>query len=47
MLADGPTVAAVMDDVTLRRRRQVWWQASTVGVEWVDEARRPHSWTGR
>ena len=22
------------------RRRQVWWQASTVGVEWIDEARR-------
>ena len=34
MLADGPTVAAVMDDVTLADD-VIWWQASTVGVEWV------------
>ncbi|MBE2320481.1 NAD(P)-dependent oxidoreductase [Solirubrobacter sp. CPCC 204708] len=33
MLADGPTVAAVMDDVTLPDG-VVWWQASTIGVEW-------------
>ena len=30
----------VMDGVTLADD-QVWWQASTVGVEWIDEARRP------
>jgi len=35
MLADGPTVASVMDGVTLPDGA-VWWQASTVGVEWVD-----------
>lgn len=34
MLADGPTVAAVMDGVTLPEGA-VWWQASTVGVEWA------------
>ena len=33
MLSDGPTVAAVMDDVRLADD-VVWWQASTVGVEW-------------
>ena len=33
MLADGPTVAAVMDDVRLGED-VVWWQASTVGVDW-------------
>jgi 3-hydroxyisobutyrate dehydrogenase len=33
MLADGPTVASVMDDVRLGDD-VVWWQASTVGVEW-------------
>jgi 3-hydroxyisobutyrate dehydrogenase len=33
MLADGPTVAAVMGDVRLGDD-VVWWQASTVGVEW-------------
>jgi 3-hydroxyisobutyrate dehydrogenase len=35
MLSDGPTVAAVMDDVTLADD-VVWWQASTVGVEWPE-----------
>src|SRR4051812_43614372 len=34
MLADGPTVARVMEGVTLGDD-QVWWQASTVGVEWI------------
>jgi 3-hydroxyisobutyrate dehydrogenase len=34
MLSDGPTVAAVMDGITLRDD-QVWWQASTVGVDWI------------
>ncbi len=34
MLADGPTVASVMDDVRLSDD-VVWWQASTVGVDWV------------
>jgi 3-hydroxyisobutyrate dehydrogenase len=36
MLADGPTVARVMDGVTLRED-QIWWQASTVGLEWVQQ----------
>jgi 3-hydroxyisobutyrate dehydrogenase len=35
MLADGPTVAAVMKDVTLRHD-QIWWQASTIGLEWIE-----------
>lgn len=35
MLADGPTVERVMDGVTLRGD-QLWWQASTIGLEWVD-----------
>jgi 3-hydroxyisobutyrate dehydrogenase len=35
MLADGPAVAAVMDGVSLRDD-QVWWQASTIGIEWVE-----------
>jgi len=34
MLSDGPTVQAVMDGVTLGED-QVWWQASTIGLEWV------------
>jgi 3-hydroxyisobutyrate dehydrogenase len=34
MLADGPTVAAVLDGVTLPDGA-LWWQASTVGVEWA------------
>ncbi len=34
MLADGPAVAAAMDGVTLTAE-QVWWQCSTVGVEWI------------
>ena len=36
MLADGPTVASVMEDVTLSDD-QIWWQASTVGVEWISK----------
>jgi 3-hydroxyisobutyrate dehydrogenase len=35
MLADGPAVQAVLEDVELTGD-QVWWQASTVGVEWCD-----------
>ena len=34
MLADGPTVASVMDGVKLTD--QIWWQASTVGLEWIE-----------
>ena len=34
MLSDGPTTAAVMEGVTLRDE-QLWWQAGTVGVEWI------------
>jgi len=34
MLADGPAVAAAMEGVTLTAG-QVWWQCSTVGVEWI------------
>jgi 3-hydroxyisobutyrate dehydrogenase len=34
MLADGPTVARVMEGVTLGDG-QIWWQASTVGLEWA------------
>ena len=34
MLSDGPTVAAVMEGVELRDD-QVWWQASTVGIDWI------------
>jgi 3-hydroxyisobutyrate dehydrogenase len=33
MLSDGPTVAAVMEGVEVTG---VWWQASTVGVEWIE-----------
>jgi len=36
MLADGPTVAQVMEGVKLSDD-QVWWQASTVGLEWLDK----------
>ncbi len=35
MLADGPTVDAVMEGVELTAE-QVWWQCSTVGVEWIE-----------
>jgi 3-hydroxyisobutyrate dehydrogenase len=35
MLADGPTVASVMDGVKLGDQ-VIWWQASTVGVEWIE-----------
>jgi 3-hydroxyisobutyrate dehydrogenase len=35
MLADGPAVAKVMEGVTLADE-QIWWQASTVGVEWIE-----------
>jgi 3-hydroxyisobutyrate dehydrogenase len=34
MLSDGPTVAAVMEGITLRED-QIWWQASTVGIDWI------------
>jgi len=34
MLADGATVAAVLEGVTLPEGA-IWWQASTVGVEWA------------
>ena len=34
MLSDGPAVASVMEGVRLRED-QVWWQASTVGVDWI------------
>jgi 3-hydroxyisobutyrate dehydrogenase len=34
MLADGPTVAKVMEGITLSDN-QLWWQASTVGIEWI------------
>jgi len=36
MLSDGPTVATVMEGVTLTGE-QVWWQASTIGLEWVEK----------
>ena len=34
MLSDGPAVARVMDGITLGAE-QLWWQASTVGIEWI------------
>jgi 3-hydroxyisobutyrate dehydrogenase len=34
MLSDGPTVASVMEGV---RVEGVWWQASTVGIEWISK----------
>ena len=34
MLSDGPAVAQVMDGITLRDD-QLWWQASTVGIDWI------------
>jgi len=36
MLADGPTVARVMEDVIVRDD-QIWWQASTIGLEWLEK----------
>jgi 3-hydroxyisobutyrate dehydrogenase len=36
MLADGPAVAAAMDGVSLSAD-QVWWQCSTVGLEWIEK----------
>jgi 3-hydroxyisobutyrate dehydrogenase len=35
MLADGPAVNAVLEGVQLTGD-QVWWQASTVGLEWCE-----------
>ncbi|MDA0179044.1 NAD(P)-dependent oxidoreductase [Solirubrobacter phytolaccae] len=35
MLADGPTVAAVMQEAFVSDDA-LWWQASTVGVDWAD-----------
>jgi 3-hydroxyisobutyrate dehydrogenase len=35
MLADGATVQRVMEDVIVRDD-QIWWQASTIGLDWVD-----------
>jgi len=35
MLADGPTVARVLDGVTVPDGA-VWWQASTIGLEWIE-----------
>jgi 3-hydroxyisobutyrate dehydrogenase len=35
MLSDGATVQRVMEDVIVRDD-QIWWQASTIGLEWVD-----------
>lgn len=35
MLSDGPTVAAVMQDLH-PPDDAIWWQASTVGVDWAD-----------
>ena len=35
MLSDGATVARVMEDVIVRDD-QIWWQASTIGLEWVE-----------
>jgi 3-hydroxyisobutyrate dehydrogenase len=34
MLSDGPTVAKVMEGIRLRDD-QLWWQAGTIGVEWI------------
>jgi 3-hydroxyisobutyrate dehydrogenase len=38
MLADGPVVESVMDGVSLDGE-QVWWQASTVGIEATERLR--------
>jgi 3-hydroxyisobutyrate dehydrogenase len=38
MLADGPVVESVMDGVSLSAE-QVWWQASTVGIEATERLR--------
>jgi 3-hydroxyisobutyrate dehydrogenase len=35
MLADGPAVEAAMAGVELTSD-QIWWQCSTVGVEWIE-----------
>jgi 3-hydroxyisobutyrate dehydrogenase len=35
MLSDGPTVASVMEGITLGQD-QLWWQASTIGLEWIE-----------
>ena len=35
MLSDGPTVASVMEGITLSPD-QLWWQASTIGLEWIE-----------
>jgi 3-hydroxyisobutyrate dehydrogenase len=34
MLADGPAVEAAMQGISLSAD-QIWWQASTVGLEWI------------
>jgi 3-hydroxyisobutyrate dehydrogenase len=34
MLADGPAVSGALEGVSLSAD-QVWWQCSTVGVEWI------------
>jgi 3-hydroxyisobutyrate dehydrogenase len=34
MLADGPAVESAMEGVSLSSD-QIWWQCSTVGVEWI------------
>jgi 3-hydroxyisobutyrate dehydrogenase len=36
MLADGPAVEAAMEGVELTAD-QIWWQCSTVGVEWISK----------
>ena len=36
MLADGPAVEAAMDGISLSRD-QIWWQASTVGLDWIEK----------
>jgi 3-hydroxyisobutyrate dehydrogenase len=34
MLADGPTIEAALDGVSLTED-QIWWQAGTVGIQWT------------
>jgi 3-hydroxyisobutyrate dehydrogenase len=36
MLADGPAVEAAMEGLSLSAD-QIWWQASTVGLEWIEK----------
>ena len=36
MLSDGPAVASAMEGVSLTAE-QVWWQCSTVGLEWIEK----------